>query len=232
MNIPRQLDEDAISNDDVIVNSDAVKDLALLGGIGALFYAIFTSQKQAQQASLLQASVVPGHQPQGEALYMPLVQEAASNAGIPASVLAAVVNQESTWSNAPNRSSAGCGIKCIASSDGYCTIGLAQLMKTTAASVGVTGDLCDPATNLLAAATYLRRLYDKFGDWRLATAAYNWGPGNVQQVVEGKKALYTKYANAVLATASNYQASGLAGTPHVMGFVSRPASVSMFRLRS
>ncbi|MGL4768291.1 MAG: transglycosylase SLT domain-containing protein [Formosimonas sp.] len=45
-----------------------------------------------------------------------------------------------------------------------------------------------------AALTFLQRLHDQFGDWHLALAAYNWGPGNVNKAVR------------------RAQASGLAGT--------------------
>ena len=34
-----------------------------------------------------------------------------------------------------------------------------------------------------AALTYLQRLYDRFGDWHLALAAYNWGQGNVSKAI-------------------------------------------------
>ena len=35
-----------------------------------------------------------------------------------------------------------------------------------------------------SAAKYLRQLYDKFGDWRLAVAAYNCGPTLVQKTLD------------------------------------------------
>ena len=35
-----------------------------------------------------------------------------------------------------------------------------------------------------AALDYLQQLHDKFGDWHLALAAYNWGPGNVANALE------------------------------------------------
>ncbi|SFV16874.1 transglycosylase SLT domain-containing protein [Pseudoduganella namucuonensis] len=39
-----------------------------------------------------------------------------------------------------------------------------------------------------AALSYLQRLYDMFGDWQLALAAYNWGEGNVQKAVKRNQA--------------------------------------------
>lgn len=46
-----------------------------------------------------------------------------------------------------------------------------------------------------AALTYLQRLYDEFGDWPLAFAAYNWGEGNVRRAIKRNqsKGLPTDY---------------------------------------
>ncbi len=41
----------------------------------------------------------------------------------------------------------------------------------------------DPEKSSLAYARYMKSLYAQFGDWYLAMAAYDWGPGNVQRVV-------------------------------------------------
>jgi hypothetical protein len=58
-------------------------------------------------------------------------------------------------------------------------LGLAQLMPGTAKELGV--DPSDPYQNIEGGMRYLRQQYDRFGDWSLAAAAYNAGPGAVQK---------------------------------------------------
>ncbi len=58
-------------------------------------------------------------------------------------------------------------------------IGLAQLMPGTARLLQVNPH--DPLQNLDGGARYLSMQYRKFGDWRLALAAYNAGPGAVEK---------------------------------------------------
>jgi membrane-bound lytic murein transglycosylase D len=41
----------------------------------------------------------------------------------------------------------------------------------------------DPEQSTIAYAKYMKELYNQFGDWYLAMAAYNWGPGRVQHAV-------------------------------------------------
>jgi len=41
----------------------------------------------------------------------------------------------------------------------------------------------DPELSTLAYARYMKSLYNQFGDWYLAMAAYNWGPGRIQHAV-------------------------------------------------
>ena len=41
----------------------------------------------------------------------------------------------------------------------------------------------DPEKSTVAYAKYMKYLYSQFGDWYLAMAAYDWGPGNIQRVV-------------------------------------------------
>jgi len=57
-------------------------------------------------------------------------------------------------------------------------------------------DRRDVLASTRAALDYLQKLYDMFGDWHLALAAYNWGEGNVQRSIKkaakaGKGTSYT-----------------------------------------
>lgn len=90
--------------------------------------------------------------------------------GIPTGLLARLLYQESHYRtdiiDGSTRSATG-------------ALGLAQFMPATAAELGI--DPLDPFQAIEGAARYLRRMYDAFGDWRLALAAYNAGPGNVKK---------------------------------------------------
>ncbi len=52
----------------------------------------------------------------------------------------------------------------------------------------------DPIKSTKAACQYLSKLYDIFGDWDLALAAYNSGPGNVNKAIR-RSGGYTNYWN-------------------------------------
>ncbi len=97
--------------------------------------------------------------------YIETARAAARKHDVPEDLFLRLVQQESGWN--PNAQS------------GKGAMGLAQLMPDTAAGLGV--DPSDPAQNLNGGARYLKMMYDKFGSWRLALAAYNAGPGAVEQ---------------------------------------------------
>jgi len=97
--------------------------------------------------------------------YLDVARSVADRHGVPTDLFLRLVQQESGW-NPRARSHKG-------------AIGLAQLMPGTARKLRV--DPHNPAANLEGGARYLRQMYDKFGTWRLALAAYNAGPGAVEK---------------------------------------------------
>lgn len=67
-------------------------------------------------------------------------------------------------------------------------LGMWQLMPATAREYGLTVDdqadeRLDVAKSTDAAARVLKNAFATFGDWRLAIASYNCGPGNVQKAI-------------------------------------------------
>ena len=70
--------------------------------------------------------------------------------------------------------------------------GLFQLMPATARSLGLStsnpDERLDPEKNARAAARYLKRLYARFGSWKLVFAAYNAGETRVSRLLKSKNA--------------------------------------------
>lgn len=80
-------------------------------------------------------------------------------------------------------------------------MGLWQFMPATGRMYGMyvnedIDDRMDPEMSTEAAAKYLKSLYRMFGDWEVALAAYNCGPGNVRKAIRrsgGKKTFWGIY---------------------------------------
>jgi soluble lytic murein transglycosylase-like protein len=124
--------------------------------------------------------------------YAAQITAAAQANGIDPALLAGLIKQESGF-NPTITSSAG-------------AVGLTQLMPGTASSLGVT-DPTDPTQSINGGARYLAQQLKTFGgDTAKALAAYNAGPGAVQQY--GGVPPYPEtqnYVKSVLANAAQYE---------------------------
>jgi Rod binding domain-containing protein len=92
------------------------------------------------------------------------IQRAAEATSLDPVLIASVITAES---NGDRKAVSSAGAK-----------GLMQLIDSTAADYGVKR-VFDAKENISAGSRYLKDLIDRFGDVRLALAAYNAGPGNV-----------------------------------------------------
>jgi len=110
------------------------------------------------------AEGIPAYRGSYKGAYLAVARAAAQKHGVPEDLFLRLVQQESGWN------------PVAVSSKG--ATGLAQLMPGTAEKLGV--DISDPEENLDGGARYLRMMFDKFGSWELALAAYNAGPGAVE----------------------------------------------------
>lgn len=110
------------------------------------------------------AEAVPRYAGNYRGAYLEHAKSVARKHGVPEDLFLRLVQRESGWN--PGAVSDK-GAK-----------GLAQLMPGTAAKLGV--DIDDPHQNLEGGARYLAMMFARFGSWRLALAAYNAGPGAVE----------------------------------------------------
>ena len=120
------------------------------------------------------------------AAYRSAFARAAAKTGLPVSLLVATAYEESRMDPAAQ---SGAGAR-----------GLLQLMPGTARELRVAGD--DPAENVLAGASYLRQMLDRFGDVELALAAYNAGPTAVERAGRAPSLATLRYVKNVEARAA------------------------------
>lgn len=102
--------------------------------------------------------------PKAGLLYEPLFLAATLKYGLPAGLLSRQCYQESRY----NPKAFNSGSKAA---------GLMQFIPTTAKEFGI--DPYNPTQAIDAGGKYLAQLYKRFGSWKDALAAYNWGQGNL-----------------------------------------------------
>jgi soluble lytic murein transglycosylase-like protein len=141
--------------------------------------------------------------------YRPHIVAAATRYGVPPALALAVMHQESK------------GRQSAVSPKG--ATGLMQLMPATARDLGV--DRTDPLQNIDGGVRYLSEQLKRFGTVPLALAAYNAGPGRVQQY----KGIppYAETQNYVRTIMGNYQrATGLLGADSAAPAAQAPAAAA------
>lgn len=105
--------------------------------------------------------------------YMPIFEEALERHGLPQELRYLPVIESALVPTAVSRAGAA---------------GLWQFMSPTAKDLGLEVNSLvdqrrDPYLSSEAGAKYLKQLYNTYGDWSLAIAAYNCGPGNVNKAL-------------------------------------------------
>lgn len=127
-----------------------------------------TAQRIAETVASVAGSVLSWSPPAAAARFASIFTSAASRYALPANLLERVAYQESRFRDdiieGRTVSSAG-------------ALGIMQIVPRWHPGV----DPLNPAEAIPYAAQYLSSLYRQFGTWRLALAAYNWGPGNISK---------------------------------------------------
>ena len=105
--------------------------------------------------------------------YFPMIEEELINAGLPVELRAMVIIESGLNPLATSRAGAK---------------GLWQFMPRTGKEYGLeinsmVDERCNPLLATRAACKYLKNMYDMYGDWTLAIASYNCGPGNVNKAI-------------------------------------------------
>jgi soluble lytic murein transglycosylase-like protein len=149
--------------------------LIVFGGLGYLAYKVLTqpsatgtiTEQISNFGDDLMNTVSPGawKTSNNAQIYVPFINSAEMQLGIPQDLLARIAYQESHF-----RADIVSG--SVTSPAG--AIGLMQLMPQYFPGAGANWQ-----QDVISAGNELNSLYARFHDWQLAVAAYNWGQGNL-----------------------------------------------------
>lgn len=153
-----------------LVSGDALEDTSQT--LGSLLTNVETETKSFLQSGSLKSNPIATAYTNNESSetgtnYDQIISQAASLYNLPEKLIKSVIKQESNF-NPEATSYAG-------------ATGLMQLMPATARSLGVD-DPSDPEQNIMGGSKYLSQMMARYdGDIKVALAAYNAGPGNVDK---------------------------------------------------
>lgn len=105
--------------------------------------------------------------------YRSMIQKILAEEGLPQDLIYQAVAESGFQPQALNGRSGAGGMWQFMPFSGY---GLSRS--------GWVDERFDPEKSSRAYARYIKSLYNQFGDWYLAMAAYDWGPGGVQRAVQ------------------------------------------------
>ncbi|WP_225413662.1 lytic transglycosylase domain-containing protein [Stigmatella hybrida] len=110
--------------------------------------------------------------------YKGAIESAAAKAGVPASMLAAQIWQESRGDLGAATTNGGNGL----TDTGLMQVNPNTFQELQSKHPELQGkNLADPETNILAGAFYMKDMKEQFGSWDLALRAYNSGPNGVDR---------------------------------------------------
>jgi membrane-bound lytic murein transglycosylase D len=142
------------------------------------------------------------------ARFFPIFEQQLATAGMPLGLKYVTVQESALRPYATSHAGAG---------------GLWQLMPGTARELGLTvndilDERLDPELGCVAGLEYLKIQYERYGDWALALAAYNCGPGNVNKALRRSRGRdYWSIRKHLPRETSNYLPNIIAAS-YVMAF--------------
>ena len=113
------------------------------------------------------------HSLEREGLYRGMMEKILAQAGVPQDLIYLAVAESGFRPTAVNRRSGAGGIWQFMPYGNYGLVHNAWVDQRF-----------DPIKSTEAYARYIKELHQQFGDWYLAMAAYDWGPGKVQRAVQ------------------------------------------------